>query len=53
MRRKLVKILDIKEKVLRTKTIALVKALWRYNKSEEATWELESHMRGRFPELFV
>ena len=48
-----VQILDRKEKVLRTKTIALVKVLWRNNKSEEATWELESDMRDRFPELFV
>ncbi|MCO6516768.1 MAG: hypothetical protein J6586_09825, partial [Snodgrassella sp.] len=48
-----VQILDRKEKVLRTKTIALVKILWRNSKSEEATWELESDMRDRFPELFV
>ena len=45
--------MDIKEKVLRTKTIALVKVLWRNNKSEEATWELESDMRDQFLELFV
>ena len=37
-----VQILDRKEKVLRTKTIALVKVLWRNSKSGEATWELES-----------
>ena len=48
-----VQILDRKEKVLRTKTIALVKVLWINSKSEEATWELESDMRDRFPELFV
>ena len=36
-----VQILDRKEKVLRTKTIVLVKVLWRNRKSEEATWELE------------
>ena len=48
-----VRILDRKEKVLRTKTIALVKVMWRNSKSEEATWELESDMRDRFPELFV
>ena len=48
-----VQILDRKEKVLRTKTIALVKVLWRNSKTEEATWELESDMRERFPELFV
>ena len=48
-----VQILDRKEKVLRTKTIALVKVLWRTSKSEEAPWELESDMRERFPEWFV
>ena len=32
-----VQILDRNEKVLRIKTIALVKVLWRNNKSEEAT----------------
>ena len=47
-----VQILDQKDKVLRTKTISLLKVLWRNSKSEEATWELESEMRERFPELF-
>ena len=47
-----VQILDRKDKVLRSKTIALVKVLWRNNKVEEATWELESDMRERHPELF-
>ena len=50
---KSVQILDRKKKVLRTKTIALLKVLWRNSKSEEATLELESDMRDRFPELFV
>ena len=48
-----VQILDRKEKVIRTKTIALVKVLWRNSKSEEAIWELDSDLRDRFPELFV
>ena len=47
-----VQILDQKDKVLRNKTIALVKVLWRNSKVEEATWELESDMRERYPELF-
>ena len=46
-------ILDRKEKVLRTKTVPLVKVLWRNSKSEEATWELEADMRPRYRELFV
>lgn len=32
-------ILDEKEKVLRSKTIPLVKVLWRNHEIEEATWE--------------
>ena len=47
-----VKILDRKDKVLRNKTIPLVKVLWRNSKVEEATWELESDMRSQHPELF-
>ncbi|KAM6542984.1 hypothetical protein CsatB_029777 [Cannabis sativa] len=47
-----VQILDRKEKVLRNKTIPLVKVLWRNSKVEEATWELESQMRELYPELF-
>ena len=47
-----VQILDRKDKVLRNKTIPLVKVLWRNNKVEEATWELESDMQSQYPELF-
>ncbi|XP_060968358.1 uncharacterized protein LOC133035934 [Cannabis sativa] len=47
-----VKILDQKDRILRNKTIALVKVLWRNNVVEEATWELESDMREQYPELF-
>ena len=39
-----VQILDKKDKVLRNKTIPLVKVLRRNSKVEEATWELESAM---------
>ena len=48
-----VQVLDRKDKLLRTKTVPLVKVLWRNSKFEEATWELESDMRSRYPELFV
>ena len=47
-----VKILDTKQKVLRTKTIPMVKVLWRNHALEEATWELESDMKEKYPELF-
>ncbi|XP_062077935.1 uncharacterized protein LOC133782594, partial [Humulus lupulus] len=45
-----VQILDRKDKVLRNKTIPLVKVLWRNSKVEEATWELETAMRDQYPE---
>ncbi|GAV77202.1 Chromo domain-containing protein [Cephalotus follicularis] len=47
-----VKILDYKEQVLRTKTVPLVKVLWKNHEVEEATWELEDAMRQEYPHLF-
>ena len=47
-----VQILDRKEKVLRNKTVPLVKVLWRGQKYEEATWEPEEQMRSSYPFLF-
>ena len=46
------RILDREDKVLRNKTIPMVKVLWRNHKVEEATWELESEMKKNYPELF-
>ena len=46
-------ILDMKEWVLWNKTIPLVKVLWDHHGVEEATWELESNMRKKYPELFT
>ena len=40
----LVQILDRQEKMLRNKSVWLVKVLWRNPKFEESTWELESDM---------
>ena len=40
-----VQILDRREKVLRNKTIPLVKVLWRSHTVEEATWEHEEMMK--------
>ncbi|KAM6545696.1 hypothetical protein CsatB_026432 [Cannabis sativa] len=48
-----VHILDRKDKVLRNRTITLVKVLWKNTKVEEATWELESNMRTQYPEFFM
>ncbi|XP_068323172.1 uncharacterized protein [Pyrus communis] len=47
-----VMILDWKEKVLRNKTVNLVKVLWRNHSAEEATWETEDRMRDLYPRLF-
>ncbi len=47
-----VQILDTRDKVLRGKTLRLVKILWRHHGTEEATWELESGMLEKYPELF-
>ena len=47
-----VQILDRQDRVLRNKTVPLVKVLWRNHKVEEATWELESAMRQKYPYLF-
>ena len=45
-------ILDWKDKVLRNKTVRMVKVLWRNHLVEEATWETEERMRDMYPRLF-
>ncbi|KAM2100660.1 hypothetical protein ACFX1T_027783 [Malus domestica] len=45
-------ILDWKDKVLRNKTVRLVKVLWRNHSVEEATWETEDRMKDMYPRLF-
>lgn len=47
-----VQIIDHKEQKLRTKTIPLVKVLWRNHNVEEVSWELEHDMRTKYPYLF-
>ncbi|XP_024155816.1 uncharacterized protein LOC112163790 [Rosa chinensis] len=47
-----VEILDRRDQVLRTKTIPLVKVLWRNHAVEEAIWEPEEQMRAQYPHLF-
>ncbi|KAM2808876.1 hypothetical protein PS2_043707 [Malus domestica] len=47
-----VMILDWKDKVLRNKTMRLVKVLWRNHSVEEATWETDDHMKEMYPRLF-
>ncbi|XP_028060472.1 uncharacterized protein LOC114264062 [Camellia sinensis] len=47
-----VQILDTREQVLRGKTIPLVKVLWRHHGVEEVTWERETEVRSKYPDLF-
>ncbi|KAA3487483.1 DNA/RNA polymerase superfamily protein [Gossypium australe] len=47
-----VQILDKDVKVVRRKTVPLVKVLWQNHGSEEATWEPEDVMRQQYPHLF-
>lgn len=46
------KILNKKEKMLRTKIIPMVKVLWKNQTLEEATWEMESNIKEKYLELF-
>nr|GFD21083.1 hypothetical protein [Tanacetum cinerariifolium] len=42
-------ILDHQDRVLRNKTIAFVKILWRNHPEREATWETEESIRTSYP----
>ena len=45
-------ILDSRDKVLRRKTMRLVRVPWRHCGVEESTWEREDTMRATYPFLF-
>ena len=45
-------ILERRDISLRNRTIGQVKVQWKHLSLEEATWELESHMRDAYPILF-
>ena len=45
-------ILDIRDQVLRRKTVRLVTVLWQHRGVEEAMWEHEDTMRDTYPFLF-
>jgi len=47
-----VKILDHQSRVLRNKSIPMVKVLWRSAHVEEETWEPEQLMQKEYPHLF-
>jgi RNase H-like domain found in reverse transcriptase/Reverse transcriptase (RNA-dependent DNA polymerase)/Retroviral aspartyl protease/Integrase zinc binding domain/Retrotransposon gag protein len=46
------KILDVRHKQLRNKTIRLVKVFWKGMAPGDATWETEERMRNEYPQLF-
>ena len=45
-------IVDIRDQVLRRRTVRLVRVLWRHYGVEESTWEREDTMRATCPFLF-
>ena len=45
-------IVDSRDRVLRRKTVRLVRVLWRHCGVEESTWECEDTMRATYPLLF-
>ena len=45
-------ILDSRGRILRRKTVRLVRVLWRHYGVEESTWEREDTMRATYPFLF-
>jgi hypothetical protein len=52
MEEKPVEILERRERVLRSKTIPLVKVRWQHHGIDESTWEPEANMREKYPNLF-
>ena len=50
--KKPIRIEDRMERVLRNKTIPMVKVIWEHHGTEGATWESEELMRHQYPHLF-
>ena len=48
-----IKILEMAERVTRTKTIKFCKVQWNLHTEEEATWEREDDLREEHPHLFA
>jgi hypothetical protein len=47
-----VRVLEFLERVIRNRTIKYVKIIWSNQTEREATWELESIMHNKYPDLF-
>jgi hypothetical protein len=49
----LVKILDILERITRSKRIRMCKVQWSHHAEDEATWEREDELQAEFSQLFA
>jgi hypothetical protein len=49
---RLIKILDIAERVTRNKVMKMCKVQWSHHTEDEATWGHEEDLRADYPELF-
>jgi hypothetical protein len=49
---RLIKILDIAERVTRSKVIKMCKVQWSHHTEGEAAWEHEEELRADYPDLF-
>ena len=47
-----IKILNLRDQVLRNKVIPLVRILWQNHAWEESTWEYEDKIQKRYPFSF-
>jgi len=47
-----VKILEIAERITRSKAIRMFKVQWKHHSEEEATGEREDELKPDFPQLF-
>ncbi|GAV69119.1 Chromo domain-containing protein [Cephalotus follicularis] len=47
-----IQIIDRRIKQLQSKTIRLVKVIWKHHLIEEATWECEDEMKALYPHMF-
>lgn len=46
-----VRVINAKEKVLRHKTIPMLKVLWSRHGAEDVTWKTEEHMKLKYTDL--
>jgi hypothetical protein len=48
-----VKILDIAERITRSKRIRMCRVQWGHHAQDEATWKREDELQVEFPQLFA